>query len=223
MERWQVALFCHKITLGIVFFHLANTCQHNISLEKTEFFVSITFYMCLLQWSAMLLQALHALFLPFPVLIWQPGGHLTYMVISLLILLLISWQFILQSAKQLISLLIDEFALACALHHLLWTCEFSTEKSLHCSNIQAQTSRFYIIQPQLYYTVLYSHNWIVGDLCIQPSAIDSELLHKVTLMDMGISLSCRIRKKRLRTSRLGISYRCPFCWFFVCFFYEWNI
>lgn len=82
---------------------------------------------------------------------------------------------------------------------------FPLKKSLHCSNIQAQTSQLA--------AVFYSHKWTLGDLCIKPFPISPELLHKATLMDMGISLSCRIRKRW----RLWVSYRYLFCWFFCLF------
>lgn len=55
--------------------------------------------------------------------------------------------------------------------------------------------------------VFDSHDWTLGDLCIQPSPLHPELLPKVTLMKTDIILRCRIRRKRWGISRLWISYR----------------
>lgn len=52
--------------------------------------------------------------------------------------------------------------------------------------------------------VFNSHNWTLGDLCIQPSPIHPELLPKVSLMNAGIILWCRIRRRKWGTSRLWI-------------------
>lgn len=49
-------------------------------------------------------------------------GHLTAYLKA-------SWQCVLHLADKLISLLFDVFALACTLHHLLWTTEFSTQNT----------------------------------------------------------------------------------------------
>lgn len=68
--------------------------------------------------------------------------------------------------------------------------------------------------------VFDSHDWTLGDLCIQPSPINPELLPKVTLMNTGIILWCRIRRRKWGTSRLWISYRQLF---FLFFFYECNV
>lgn len=202
-----MALFCHKITLGFVSFHLADTTQH-FSGKDWAFVVSINFYMCLLQWYASHCHLCLSLSLcSWTVLRWWP----LYMIISLLIWKPPDSVYCNQLTNSFLYLLM---ILLLPAHCIIYSehVNFPLKKSLHCSNIQAQTSQLA--------AVFYSHNWTLGDLCIKPFPISPELLHKATLMDMGISLSCRIRERW----RLWVSYRCLFCWFFfVCFFYEWNI
>lgn len=70
--------------------------------------------------------------------------------------------------------------------------------------------------------VFASCDWTLGDLCIQPSPINPELLPKVTLMNIGIILWCRTGRRRWGTPRLWISCRHLFFLLFF-FFYECNI